>query len=148
MPARQGGQKQGSLSWKQQGEERDASAQGHLRTLRWRAQALCPLSAYRTGSSPSARAPLTAGLDLPHVVAGKPASPAVVRALPPAAFLHPRDMDDVSFRKGELVFIGLLEVELGSHYQLVVAIVSHVLKKERRRRKISWRLLHIKLDYV
>lgn len=81
------------------------------------------------------RRPLTAGLDLAHVVAGEPAGPAAVRALPPAPFLHPRDVDDVAFRKGQLVFIRLLEVKLGSYDQLIVAIIRHVLKRGEGRRR-------------
>lgn len=84
-----------------------------------------------TATWPSARTPLTAGLDLPHVVARKPAGPAIVRALPPAALLDPRDVDDVALRKGELILIGLLEVKLRSHYQLAAASISHVLKGKR-----------------
>lgn len=87
---------------------------------------------------PSARTPLTTGLDLPHVVAGKPAGPAIVRALPPAALLDPRDVDDVAFRKGELIFIGLLEVKLRSHHQLAVAIIGHVLKREEGEKNFMW----------
>lgn len=61
-----------------------------------------------------------------QVVAGEPASPAVVLALPPVPLLHPRDVDDVSFPEGQLVFIRLLEVKLGSDDQLIVDIIAHV----------------------
>lgn len=37
-------------------------------------------------------------------------------------------MDDVALREGELIFIGLLEVKLGSYYQLAVGVISHVLE--------------------
>lgn len=37
-------------------------------------------------------------------------------------------MDDITLREGELIFIGLLEIKLGSYYQLAVAIISHVLE--------------------
>lgn len=91
----------------------------------------------------SANAPLTTGLDLSDVVAGEPASPAVVCALPPAPFLHSSDMDDISFRKGKLIFICLLEVKLCSYYQLIVAIIGHVLKKgEEKKNLMKYSLSH------
>lgn len=37
-------------------------------------------------------------------------------------------MDDVALREGELIFIGLLEVKLGSYYELAVGVISHVLE--------------------
>lgn len=37
-------------------------------------------------------------------------------------------MDDVALREGQLIFIGLLEVKLGSYYQLAVGVISHVLE--------------------
>ena len=47
-------------------------------------------------------------------------------ALPPAPVLHSRDVDDISFCEGQLVFILLLEVKVGSDDQLIVAIIAHI----------------------
>lgn len=110
------------------GKHHSPSQKGHGRPAPPRTGGTCP-------ASRSPRRPLTAGLDLAHVVAGEPAGPAAVRALPPAPFLHPRDVDDVAFRKGQLVFIRLLEVKLGSYDQLIVAIIRHVLKRGEGRRR-------------
>lgn len=117
-------------------EESESSAQGHPHKARWR-KALSRHPGAPLAERAPVPPPLTTGLDLAHIVAGEPASPAAERAFPPAPVLHSSDVDDVSFREGKLVFIGLLEVKLCSYYQLIAAIVGHVLEGGRGRKMPS-----------
>lgn len=57
----------------------------------------------------------TRAFDFTDIVARKPPSPAIERSLPPATFLLARHADDVTFGKGELILICLLEVEACLH---------------------------------
>lgn len=73
---------------------------------------------------------LTARLDLPHIVTGKPARLAVKRALPPATFLLPSHQDHVAFAERQLVLVVLLEVKSGLHHLLAAAtpaVLRHLL---------------------
>lgn len=71
---------------------------------------------------------LTTLFDLPYVVTGKPASPAVECALPPSSLLLPRHKDHVSFTERQLVLVVLLEVEARLHHLLPTStIVGHFL---------------------
>lgn len=66
---------------------------------------------------------LTAGLDLPHVIAGEPARLAVQRPLPPSSLFLPRHEDHVALAERQLVLVVLLEVEAGLHHRLPAASV-------------------------
>ena len=70
--------------------------------------------------------------DLADVVAREPAGLAAVAALPPAPILCADDMDDVTLGEGQLVLIGLLEVEASLHHQLGITVFSHVLRQRAR----------------
>lgn len=76
---------------------------------------------------------LTGAFDLFDIVARKPASFAIDRALPPAALLLPCHLDDVTLIEGQLILIGLLEVEPSFHKHLRAAVVRHVLNREREK---------------
>lgn len=65
----------------------------------------------------------TRAFDFTDIVARKPASPAIERSLPPAAFLLTRHADDVTLGKCELVLIRLLEVEAGLHQELLPTVL-------------------------
>lgn len=85
--------------------------------------------------SQTAACPPTGAFELADVVAGKPAGLPIERPLPPAAVLLAGHADDVTLGKGELVFVGLLEVEARLHQQLLLpAVLRHVLGKHRRGR--------------
>lgn len=72
--------------------------------------------------------PPTGAFELADVVAGKPPGPPIERPLPPAAVLLAGHADDVALGEGELVFVGLLEVEARLHQQLLLpAVLRHVL---------------------
>lgn len=78
--------------------------------------------------------PPTGAFELTDVVAGKPAGLPIERPLPPAAVLLAGHADDVTLGEGELIFVGLLEVEACLHQQLLMpAVLRHVLGKHRRR---------------
>ena len=80
---------------------------------------------------PDCVAQLTAGFDLPDVVAGEPARPAVEAALPPSSLLLPRHVDQVAFVERQLVLIVLLEVEAGFHHRLPAStVLRHLLLKK------------------
>lgn len=79
-------------------------------------------------------AELTAGFDLPHVVAGEPARLAAERPLPPAAVLLPHHVDQVAFVERQLILIVVLEVEASLHQQLPASsVLRHLLLKRRER---------------
>lgn len=64
----------------------------------------------------------TRAFDLADVVARKPPSPAIKHPLPPAAILLTSHADDVTLGEGELILVGLLEVETCPHKQLLSTI--------------------------
>lgn len=72
---------------------------------------------------------LTARLDLPHIVTGKPARLAVKRALPPASFLLPRHQDHVTLAERQLVLVVLLEVKSGLYHLRAAAVLRHLLEE-------------------
>ena len=74
----------------------------------------------------------TASFELAHIVAREPARPAVQHTLPPAAILLAGHPDDVALVEGELVFVGLLEVEARLHQHLLPAVLRHVLEQDNR----------------
>lgn len=92
----------------------------------------CDVHQGPTQSQTAAR-PRTRAFELADVVAGKPAGPPIERPLPPAAVLLAGHADDVTLGEGELIFVGLLEVEACLHQQLLLpAVLRHVLGKHRR----------------
>lgn len=74
----------------------------------------------------------TRAFDLANIVTRKPPSPAIEHALPPAAVLLTSHTDDVTLGKGELILVGLLEVETCPHQQLLSTVFRHILTNEGR----------------
>lgn len=64
----------------------------------------------------------TRAFDLTDIVARKPPSPAIKHPLPPAAILLASHADDITLAKGELILVGLLEVETCPHKQLLSTV--------------------------
>lgn len=64
----------------------------------------------------------TRAFDLTDIVARKPPGPAIERSFPPAAVLLTSHADDVALAKGELILVGLLEIEARLHQQLLPAV--------------------------
>lgn len=64
----------------------------------------------------------TRAFDFAHIVARKPPSLAIEHPLPPAALLLTSHTDDVTLSKGELILVGLLEVETCLYQQLLSAV--------------------------
>lgn len=92
----------------------------------------CDVHQGPTQSQTAARS-RTGAFELANVVAGKPAGPPIERPLPPASVLLAGHADDVTLGEGELIFVGLLEVEACLHQQLLLpAVLRHVLGKHRR----------------
>lgn len=70
---------------------------------------------------------LTGGFDFSDIVAGEPTRLSVKGPFPPAPFLSAGDINDVPLVDGQLVFVGLLELEPSLDHQLVTAVFGHLL---------------------
>lgn len=77
----------------------------------------------RSSCSPTVPRAPTGAFDLTDVVAGKPAGLPIERSFPPAAVLLASHADDVTLGEGELILVGLLEVEARLHQQLLLPAV-------------------------
>lgn len=64
----------------------------------------------------------TRAFNLTDIVAREPPSPAIEHSLPPAAVLLTSHADDVPLGKGELILVGLLEIETRLHQQLLSTV--------------------------